>query len=857
VKILIPTVVGRPARFEIVPYPRPVVPRTSFSNRFADAPHMIDALSPDTLRTRFDPDQFDFETTDDLPAETEVVGQDRAVEALEFGMNIESDGYNVFALGPAATGHRELVRHLLEEQAAGEETPPDWCYVNNFDAEREPNVLQVHAGRGCTLKEDVDALIEELKTALPAAFESEEYQSRREMIQEEVREGQEAALEDLQDRAREDDIALIRTPQGFAFAPIRDGEVVAPEEVESMPDEEREAVQEQIAEYQEELQQILRKVPEHEREARERIEELNEEIAAYAIDDSINALRQKYSNLENVLDFLDAVREDLIENVDVFVKAAQNGGQAQQQMPQMMQQQGQQGGQQPMLDGAFWRRYRVNLLVDNENTDGAPVVFEDNPNYQNLVGQVEQIAQMGALLTDFNLIQPGALHEANGGYLILEARKLLTQPYAWEGLKRALRNDEIQIESPGQALGLIRTVTLEPEAIPLDVKIVIVGERLLYYLLDALDPDMDRLFKVMADFDEQIDRDGENEDSYADLIARMVADEDLRPFTPTAVAHVMDRSTRLVSDTEKLSGEIERVRDLVQEAHYWAGQNGSDTVTDEHVQQAIDAQVRRADRMRERIQESIERETIYIDTDGKDVGQINGLAYLEMGGFSFGKPNRITARTRLGKGEIVDIEREAALGGPLHSKGVLILSGFLQGRYAQEYPLSLSASLVFEQTYGGIDGDSASSAELYALLSALADVPLKQNLAVTGSVNQHGIVQPIGGVNEKIEGFFDVCAERGLTGDQGVLIPASNTDQLMLRPEIVEAAEAGDFHIYPVETIDQGIELLTGVEAGERDEQGAFPDGTINSKVEARLREYADRRRQFAMTDGEAESTEA
>ena len=819
---------------------------------------MIDALSADALRTRFDPAQFDFDTTTDLPAETEVVGQDRAVEALEFGMNIESDGYNVFALGPAATGHRELVRHLLEEQAASEETPPDWCYVNNFDTEREPNVLRVPAGRGCDFKEDVDALIEELKTALPAAFESEEYQSRREMIQEEVREGQEAALEDLQDRAREDDIALIRTPQGFAFAPIRDGEVVAPEEVESMPDEEREAVQEQINEYQEELQDILRKVPEYERKARDRIEELNREIAAYPIDDAINALRQKYSNLENVLDFLDAVRDDLIENVDVFVQAAQNGGQQPGQQPPMVQQQGQQGGgQQPMLDGAFWRRYRVNLLVDNEDTDGAPVVFEDNPNYQNLVGQVEQIAQMGALLTDFNLIQPGALHEANGGYLILEARKLLTQPYAWEGLKRALRNDEIQIESPGQALGLIRTVTLEPEAIPLDVKIVIVGERLLYYLLDALDPDMDRLFKVMADFDEEIDRDGEHEEKYADLIATMIADEDLRAFDRSAVAHVMDRSTRLVSDTEKLSGQIERVRDLVQEAHYWAGQDGSDTVTDEHVQQAIDAQVHRADRMRERIQESIERETIYIDTDGEEVGQINGLAYLEMGGFSFGKPNRITARTRLGTGEIVDIEREAALGGPLHSKGVLILSGFLQGRYAQEYPLSLSASLVFEQTYGGIDGDSASSAELYALLSALADVPLKQNLAVTGSVNQHGVVQPIGGVNEKIEGFFDVCEERGLTGNQGVLIPASNTEHLMLRPDVVEAAEAGDFHIYPVETIDQGIELLTGIEAGERTEQGPFPDDTINGRVETRLREYADRRRQFALTDGEAESTEA
>ena len=818
---------------------------------------MIDALSPDALRTRFDPEQFDFDTTEDLPAETEVVGQDRAVEALEFGMNIESDGYNVFALGPAATGHRELVKHLLEAQAAGEETPPDWCYVNNFGEEREPDVLQVPAGRGCKLKEDVDDLIEELKTALPAAFESEEYQSRREMIQEEVREGQEAALEDLQDRAREDDIALIRTPQGFAFAPIRDGEVVAPEEIESMPDEEREAVQEQIDEYQEELQQILRKVPEHEREARDRIEELNEEIAAYAIDDSINALRQKYSNLDNVLDFLDDVREDLIENVDVFVQMAQNGGQSQQKQLQMMQQGRQGGGQQPMLDGAFWRRYRINLLVNNEDTDGAPVIFEDNPNYQNLVGQVEQIAQMGALLTDFNLIQPGALHEANGGYLILEARKLLTQPYAWEGLKRALRNDEIQIESPGQALGLIRTVTLEPEAIPLDVKIVIVGERLLYYLLDALDPDMDRLFKVMADFDEQIERNGDNESSYADLIAQMVADEDLRPFTCTAVAHVMDRSTRLVSDTKKLSGEIERVRDLVQEAHYWAGKDGSDTVTDAHVQQAIDAQIRRADRLREQIQESIERETIYIDTDGEAVGQINGLAYLEMGGFSFGKPNRITARTRLGKGEIVDIEREAALGGPLHSKGVLILSGFLQGRYAQRYPLSLSASLVFEQTYGGIDGDSASSAELYALLSALADVPLKQNLAVTGSVNQHGVVQPIGGVNEKIEGFFDICQERRLTGDQGVLIPASNTEHLMLRPDVVEAADAGNFHIYPVETIDQGIELLTGVEAGEPNEHGAFPDDTINGMVEARLREYADRRRQFALTDGEAESTEA
>ena len=811
---------------------------------------MIDALPPDALRTRFDASQFDFDTTDDLPAETQVVGQDRAVEALEFGMSIESDGYNVFALGPPGTGRRELVTRLLEEQAADEETPPDWCYVNNFDEERAPDALRLPAGRGQALQDDIDDLIETLKTALPAAFESEEYQSRREMVEEDVREDQEAALEALQEEAREDDIALIRTPQGFAFAPIRDGEVVAPDEMESMPDEEREAVKEQIEAYQEKLQDILRKMPENEREARNRLEELNREVAARAVDDEINVLRQKYSNLEGVLDFLSAVREDLVDNADVFVQAAQDGGQQQHALP-VLQQQGRQGGtqQRPQLDGAFWRRYQVNLIVDHSDTDGAPVVFEDNPNYQNLVGQVEQIAQMGALLTDFNLIQPGALHEANGGYLIVKARDLLTHPYAWKGLKRALQNDEIQIESPGQALGLIRTVTLEPEAIPMDVNIVVVGERLLHYLLDAYDPDMDRLFKVMADFDEQIDRTDEHEHQYADLIATMIADEDLRPFTPAAVAHVMDRSTRLVSDTEKLSGKIERIRDLVQQAHYWAGQADADVVTDAHVQEAVDAQVRRAGRLRERIQESIERDTIYIDTDGTAVGQINGLSYLDLGGASFGKPNRITARVRLGEGEIVDIEREATLSGPIHSKGVLILSGFLQGRYAQDHPLSLSASLVFEQSYGGIDGDSASSAELYALLSALADVPLRQDLAVTGSVNQHGVVQPIGGVNEKIEGFFDVCQTRGLTGDQGVLIPAANTDHLMLRPDVVEAAEAGTFHVYPVETIDDGIELMTGVEAGERDEQGAFPDETINGRVEAQLRTFAEQRRAFAQTN--------
>jgi len=815
---------------------------------------MLDSLPPDALRERFDPSRFDFDTTDELPAETEVIGQERAVEALDFGMSIEADGYNAFALGSTGTGRRELVQHLLEEEAEEEETPPDWCYVNNFDDEREPTALSLPAGRGCDFKEDVDQLIEDLQTALPATFESEEYRNRREMIQEEVREEGEIALEDLRERAREDGIALLRTPQGFVFAPIQDDEVVPPEEMETLSEDERETVEKKIQEYQEELQDILQKVPQHRRQAQERIEELNKEMATLAVDDRIETLRETYSDLDDVLEFLDAVRTDLIENVGVFVQAPEQNQQgAQGPASSMMQQQGQQGGPQVSTpDGAFWRRYRVNLIVDNEDTEGAPVVYEDNPNYQNLVGQVEQIAQMGALVTDFNLIRPGALHAANGGYLIVEARQLLTQPYAWEGLKRALHNDEIQIESPGQALGLIRTLTLEPEAIPLNVKLVVVGERMLYYLLDALDPDMDRLFKVQADFDDQIDRTEDQVTDYADLVATMVKNNNLPPFDRSAVARVIDRSARLVSDTEKLTAHVEDIRDLLREASHWAQEMNADRVSGEHVQRAIDEKIHRSDRVRDRVQESIERETIYIDTDGEEVGQINALSYLEVGGFSFGKPNRITARVRLGEGEIVDIERETALGGPLHSKGVLILSGFLQGRYAQRYPLSLSASLVFEQSYGGIDGDSASSAELYTLLSSLSDVPIKQNLAVTGSVNQHGTVQPIGGVNEKIEGFFDVCRERGLTGDQGVLIPASNTEHLMLRSEVVEAAEAGSFHIYPVETIDEGIERLTGMEAGERNEQGGFPEDTINGRVEARLREFADRRRQFALTDGQA-----
>jgi lon-related putative ATP-dependent protease len=510
-----------------------------------------------------------------------------------------------------------------------------------------------------------------------------------------------------------------------------------------------------------------------------------------------------------------------------------------------MMQGGDAQGRQAMVQEALMRRYKVNVIVDNSDTEHAPVIYEDNPTYQNLIGRIEHMARMGALMTDFHLIKAGALHRANGGYLLLDARKVLTEPYAYEALKRALDSEKLRIESLGRQLSIISTVSLEPEPIPLNVKIGLYGNRLIYYLLTQFDPEFADLFKVQADFHEEMDWDEENQQLYARLIGTMVREAELQPFERGAVARVIEHSARMVGDSEKLSTKGETLGDLLREANHWAQENGNGIVTAQDVQRAIDAQIYRADRLRERMQEAILRDTVLIDTDGEEVGQINGLSIIPLGDFMFGRPTRITARTRMGKGEVVDIEREVELGGPIHSKGVLILSGFLGARYAEEKPLSLSASLVFEQSYGQIEGDSASSAELYSLLSSLAQVPIKQSMAVTGSVNQRGQVQAIGGVNQKIEGFFDICEARGLTGDQGVIIPASNVKNLMLRHDVIDAVGEGRFHIYPVETVDEGIEILTGVPAGERGPDGNYPEGSINFKVEQRLGELAEKRSEF------------
>ncbi|MFW6135195.1 MAG: Lon protease family protein [Chloroflexota bacterium] len=810
-------------------------------------------LDPIRLYQEVDPGEFSFDTTDELEDLTDVIGQPRAVEAMRFGMGIDDKGFNIYAMGPPGIGKQSLMRRFFEERARDEPSPSDWCYVNSFEDDHRPRAVELPAGTGVEFRDDMDELVQQFDTALSAAFESEEYQSRRQSVMEEFGEKQQRAFEELQQRAREENVRLIRTPAGLAVAPVREGEVLSPDEIQGLSEEEQEQLQAKVEEMQEELQEILRQVPRWQREMRERLDELNREMANLAIGGLIDELREKYSEYPEVLDHLDAVQEDVVENAESFLP--QQGGQqgVQQQLQQMLQG-GEGEGRQAMVREALMRRYKVNAIVDNSESEHAPVVYEDNPTYQNLIGRIEHMARMGALTTDFHLIKAGALHRANGGYLLLDARKVLTEPYAYEALKRAMDAGQIRIESLGRQLSLISTVSLEPEPIPLDVKVGLYGNRLIYYLLTQFDPDFADLFKVQADFHEQMDRDQENQQLYARFIGTMGHEAGLQPFDRDAVARLIEHSARMVGDSEKLSTKGEKLDDLLREANHWAKENGNSVVTADDVQRAIDAQIYRADRLRERMQEAILRDTVLIDTEGEEVGQVNGLSVIPLGDFMFGRPTRITARTRMGKGEVIDIEREVELGGPIHSKGVLILSGFLGARYAGERPLSLSASLVFEQSYSQIEGDSASSAELYALLSSLAEVPIRQSFAVTGSVNQRGQVQAIGGVNQKIEGFFDICRARGLTGDQGVIIPTSNVKNLMLRRNVVDAVKEGTFHIYAVDTVDEGLEILTGVPAGEPGPDGTYPEGTINARVERRLAELAEKRSEFGKRVEEEDS---
>ncbi len=792
----------------------------------------IQPLPASALCWRCDPEQFSFETTDQLEDLTEFLGQARALDAVRFGIGIQCEGYNLYVLGPPGFGKRTIVQDFLERKSAAEPRPDDWCYVNNFDNPQRPSAIRLPAGRGAQFVDDMDDLIEDLRTAIPAALEMEEHKSRIQKIEDEAKQRQEQLLQDLETRARERGIQLIRAHGGFGLAPIRDGEVCGPDDYEKLSEKEKQQIKQAVDEFQAELKELAEHVPRWRNEVRRETRELNRETARLAIKHCLEPLRSKYHDLSEIVAYLEAVEADVVENTEEF-----RGSGEEEPVIQI-------GPQTPTPDIAA--SYRVNLIVDNAQVSGAPVIYEEHPSYPNLIGRVEYEAHMGTLITDFELIKPGALHRANGGYLVIEAQRLLQQPYVWDALKRALYAGHIKIESLADTLGLASTVSLEPEPIPLDVKVVLLGERQLYYLLYQLDSDFAELFKVAADFEEQMDRTPNSCALYAQLIATLVRRENHLPFDRSAVSRVLEHSARVAADSEKLTTHMRTVADLIREADYWASHNGGQTVTASHVQEAIDQQIRRADRVRQQVYEQIRRGTMLIDTAGERIGQVNGLSVLDLGDFSFGKPSRITATARMGKGEVVDIEREVELGGSIHSKGVMILSALLGSRYAGSHPLCLSASLVFEQSYGMIDGDSASLAELCALLSVLAEAPIRQSLAVTGSVNQLGQVQPIGGVNEKIEGFFDICHDQGLSGEQGVLIPHTNVPHLMLRQDVVDAVSAGEFQIYPVETVDQAVGLLTSVPAGEADERGEFPDGTINQRVSAKLLELFQLRQRYS-----------
>jgi lon-related putative ATP-dependent protease len=792
-------------------------------------------LAASLLYRSCDPAELPLDQAEEIADFAEPIGQDRAVEAVQFAIAMRRKGYNVYALGASGTGKHTIVQDLLRRRAESAPTPPDWCYVNNFTDPQKPRRLQLPPGRGHGLREAMKRLVEELRAALPAAFERDDYRARRDVIDQQFKNRNEQGFGALQRRAEQKGITVLRTPIGLALAPRRDGKVLTPEMFEALPEAERERIQRDLEEMQGELEAVMQQVPQWEREHREALRELNRNTTGAAIVLMMDELRAGYCDFPDIVQHLDAVERDIKENADDFLTPAPPP----QGMPVPVEE---------VLNETRFRRYQVNVIVDNSGQHGAPVIYEDNPTHQTLVGRVEYMARFGALVTDFNLLTPGALHRANGGYLMLDAQRLLAGNFGWPSLKRALNAGEIRTETLEQLLSVASTVSLQPEPIPLDVKVVLLGPPLLYYLLSGADEDFKELFKIAADFDDRVERTPETTLLYARFIAGVARREKLLPFDRDAVARIVERAARLTGDADRLSAGLREIVDLLQEADQLATGAGKTSVTAAEVQKAIDAQFRRGDRIYRRLQEEIGRKTIRIETDGEQIGQVNGLSVMTLGGLSFGNPSRITARIRLGRGEVVDIEREVELGGPLHSKGVLILSGFLGGRFGGTRPLSLNASLVFEQSYGGVDGDSASAAELFALLSALAEAPISQSFAVTGSVDQLGRIQAIGGVNEKIEGFFDACRVTGFTGRQGVIIPASNVKHLMLRHDVVAAAAEKQFRIVPIETVNQGLELLTGLPAGEPDKNGDYPAGSINHRIAARLDVFAAKAAELART---------
>ncbi len=776
------------------------------------------------LRYTCDASAFGFKSTAELEPLDQIIGQERAIDALNLGLGIKDvkNRYNIYVAGDPGTGKMSAVERFLTRASADEPQPPDLCYVHNFDNPYSPRYLELPAGKGCQLRTDLEHHIDRLKREIPKVFESDEFKARSKKINDRYGERRTTLLEEMETKARELGFSVQRTPIGINTLPLHEsGEPLSQEEYDALPEEKRDEIREHQGQVQTLIQEQLQDVARLDEERETEIKKLAKEAVLFMIEPHFAQLKGPYEGLDKVIAFLESVKKDIVENLESF----QNSGAAKKSPFPF-----------PLPQTDPFKKYAVNVLVDNAKTEGAPVIVEQNATYPNLFGSIERRVQMGVAVTDFTMIKPGSLHRANGGYLVVNANNLFRLGLSWEALKIALKRREIHIEDPWQMMGYSTTEGLRPEPVPFHIKLVIIGSPYIYELLHFYDEDFSKLFNVKADFGTEMDRTPEREQEMARFLGACCTQEPaVLPFDPSGVAKMIEYATELTGDQTKLSCQFGNLVSIVKEASYWARTDGASTVSGDHVRRALEKRDFRHDRIDAKIREMIERGTIFVDTEGERAGQLNGLAVLQMGDYAFGKPSRITATVHAGKAGLVDIEREAKLGGKTHTKGIMILKGFLGERFAQERPLSFSASLAFEQSYSMIDGDSASSTELYAILSALADAPIRQGLAVTGSVNQKGEVQPIGGVNQKIEGFYRVCKAKGLTGDQGVLIPRANVENLMLCEEVVEAVEAGRFHVYPVSTVEEGIEVLTGVPAGAPREDGTYPEDSVFGRAAARL----------------------
>ena len=799
---------------------------------------MIEPLPIGDYRALYKPGEAVCTTTETMQPTEEIIGQERAVKALGFGLGIPEKGFNLYVAGMPGTGRRTAVKKFLDELARTRPKADDWIYVNNFANPYEPLAIRLPAGMGSQFRADMASFIAEARRGLPRTFESEDYAARRQEAFGKFDAERSAIIATITETAARQGFTIRMGPSGMLIIPVIGDKPLTEEEFNELPQKTREDILHKREALDHDLQGGFRRMRELDTKASEAVSRFNSEIALYAIGHLLAGLKEKYGKIADLPGYIDRVQKDILDNLDIFLGTAP---QPQEEVPPQFR-------QWLAKDPAF-RKYAINVMVDNAGSGGAPVVFEEIPSYPNLLGRAEREVQFGVVTTDFLMIRPGSFHKANGGYLVIPVLDLFRYPFAWDGLKSALRTEKIRIEEPGEQAGFIVTRGLRPQPIPLNVKVILIGTPEIDRILME-DPDYHDLFKVRADFDTVMDRNEENATKYAAFLCTLCTRFGLHHLDTAAVGKVVEYGSRLAEDQKKLSTRFASVADLIREANFYALRENAPYITVNHIQKALGEKLYRSGMVQQKIQELIERDVFLIDTRGTQVGQINGLSVMELGDFAFGRPSRVTASVAVGRDGIIDIERQAQLGGPTHTKGVLILGGYLANKYAQDKPLSLSAKLVFEQSYGGVDGDSASSTELYAILSALAGLPIKQSIAVTGSVNQRGEVQAIGGVNEKLEGFFEVCRARGLTGGQGAMIPASNVQNLMLKEELLDAAKAGKFSIYPARTIDEGIEFLTGVPAGERQPDGSYPEGTVNYRVDKRLQEMAGLARDFRISPG-------